>query len=123
MKCSKIEKASQSTFKECHLSSPMSCDLDPINSNLLGKYLDSSLPSLTVQFSIPLASGFFPQCFKAIVVVVVVVVIVDPTPPTCCQQSPAHESCASQQSLPPGGKERLHFVGISPEVQARKGGW
>ena len=52
-----------------------------------------------------------------------VVVVVDPTPPTCCQQSPAHESCGSQQSLPPGGKERLHFVGIRPEVQARKGGW
>ena len=51
------------------------------------------------------------------------VVVVDPTPPTCCQQSPAPESCGSQQSLPPGGKERLHFVGIHPEVQARKGGW
>ena len=46
-----------------------------------------------------------------------------PTPPTCCQQSPAPASCGSQQSLPPGGKERLHFVGIRPEVQARKGGW
>ena len=33
------------------------------------------------------------------------------------------DSCGSQQSLPPGGKERLHFVGIRPEVQARKGGW
>ena len=54
--------------------------------------------------------------------VMVVVVVVDPTPPTCCQQSPAPESCGSQQSLPPGGKERLHFVGIRPEVQARKGG-
>ena len=54
---------------------------------------------------------------------VVVVVVVDPTPPTCCQRSPAPESCGSQQSLPPGGKERLHFVGIRPEVQARKGGW
>ena len=52
-----------------------------------------------------------------------VVVVVDPTPPTCCQQSPAPESNGSQQSLPPGGKERLHFVGIRPEVQARKGGW
>ena len=51
---------------------------------------------------------------------IVVVVVVDPTPPTCCQQSPAPESCGSQQSLPPGGKERLHFVGIRPEVQARK---
>ena len=40
---------------------------------------------------------------------VVVVVVVDLTPPTCCQQSPAPESCGSQQSLPPGGKERLHF--------------
>ena len=56
-------------------------------------------------------------------IMVVVVVDVDPTPPTCCQQSPAPESCGSQQSLPPGGKERLHFVGIRPEVQARKGGW
>ena len=56
-------------------------------------------------------------------ILVVVVVVVHPTPPTCCQQSPAPESCGSQQSLPPGGKERLHFVGIRPEVQARKGGW
>ena len=55
--------------------------------------------------------------------IIKVVVVVDPTPPTCCQQSPAPESCGSQQSLPPGGKERLHFVGIRPEVQARKGGW
>ena len=55
--------------------------------------------------------------------IMLVVVVVDPTPPTCCQQSPAPESCGSQQSLPPGGKERLHFVGIRPEVQARKGGW
>ena len=54
---------------------------------------------------------------------VMVVVVVDPTPPTCCQQSPAPELCGSQQSLHPGGKERLHFVGIRPEVQARKGGW
>ena len=53
----------------------------------------------------------------------VVVVVVDPTPPTCCQQSPAPESCGSQLSLPTGGKERLHFIGIRPEVQARKGGW
>ena len=52
-----------------------------------------------------------------------VVVVVDPTLPTCCQQSPAPESCGNQQSLPPGGKEKLHFVGIRPEVQARKGGW
>ena len=44
------------------------------------------------------------------------VFVVNPTPPTCCQQSPAPESCGSQQSLPTGGKERLHFVGIRPEV-------
>ena len=54
---------------------------------------------------------------------VIHVVVVDPTPPTCCQQIPAPKSCGSQQSLPSGGKERLHFVGIRPEVQARKGGW
>ena len=35
----------------------------------------------------------------------------------------ALESFGSQQSLSPGGKERLHFVRIRPEVQARKGGW
>ena len=56
-------------------------------------------------------------------VIVVVVVVVDPTPSMCCQQSPAPESCGSQQFLPPGGKERLNFVGICPEVQARKGCW
>ena len=61
--------------------------------------------------------------FKKLFTIYVVVVVVDPTPPTCCQQSPAPESCGSQQSLPPGGKERLHFVGIRPEIQARKGGW
>ena len=61
--------------------------------------------------------------FETSLVNVVHVVVVYPTPPTCCQQSPAPESCGSQQSLPPGGKERLHFVGIRPEVQARKGGW
>ena len=63
------------------------------------------------------------NCGMAVVKEIAVVVVVDPTPPTCCQQSPAPESCGSQQSLPPGGKERLHFVGIRPEVQARKGGW
>ena len=30
---------------------------------------------------------------------------------------------AANSLPPPGGKERLHFVGIRPEVQARKGGW
>ena len=35
----------------------------------------------------------------------------------------APESFGSQQSLSPGGKEKLHFVGIRPEVQARMGGW
>ena len=67
--------------------------------------------------------SLFVVDWYTICVVVVVVVVVDPTPPTCCQQSPAPESCGSKQSLPPGGKERLHFVGIRPEVQARKGGW
>ena len=52
-----------------------------------------------------------------------VVVVVDPTPPTCCQQSPAPEIMWQPAVSPPGGKERLHFVGIRPEVQARKGGW
>ena len=69
------------------------------------------------------AIGLFFSYSVIMQFVVVVVVVVDPTPPTCCQQSPAPESCGSQQSLPPGGKERLHFVGIRPEVQARKGGW
>ena len=54
---------------------------------------------------------------------IVVVVVVDPTPPTCCQQSPAPEIMWQPAVSPPGGKERLHFVGIRPEVQARKGGW
>ena len=53
----------------------------------------------------------------------VVVVVVDPTPPTCCQQSPAPKIMWQPAVSPPGGKERLHFVGIRPEVQARKGGW
>ena len=68
------------------------------------------------------SSSDIDMCFE-VIPWVTVVVVVDPTPPTCCQQSPAPESCGSQQSLPPGGKERLHFVGIRPEVQARKGGW
>ena len=71
----------------------------------------------------PTADGNIGPIAGRYIGVVVVVVVVDPTPPTCCQQSPAPESCGSQQSLPPGGKERLHFVGIRPEVQARKGGW
>ena len=87
------------------------------------------------QVSVPVFNGHYfrsSHCFEMLSVVIsimanrschVVVVVVDPTPPTCCQQSPAPESCGSQQSLPPGGKERLHFVGIRPEVQARKGGW
>ena len=36
-------------------------------------------------------------------------------------QHPNH--VAANSLSPPGGKERLHFVGIRPEVQARKGGW
>ena len=36
-------------------------------------------------------------------------------------QHPNHVAASSLS--PPGGKERLHFVGIRPEVQARKGGW
>ena len=34
-----------------------------------------------------------------------------------------HPNHVAANSLPPGGKERLHFVRIRPEVQARKGGW
>ena len=70
-----------------------------------------------------LINKVYQVIFLCIFYCYVVVVVVDPTPPTCCQQSPAPESCGSHQSLPPGGKERLHFVGIRPEVQARKGGW
>ena len=70
-----------------------------------------------------LTASVYRRSLSSFMCLVVVVVVVDPTPPTCCQQSPAPESCGSQQSLPPGGKERLHFVGIRPEVQARKGGW
>ena len=71
------------------------------------------------------ASSYLNLTFKLLfcICLLYVVVVVDPTPPMCCQQSPAPESCGSQQSLPPGGKERLHFVGIRPEVQARKRGW
>ena len=36
-------------------------------------------------------------------------------------QHPNHVAASSLS--PPGGKEWLHFVGIRPEVQARKGGW
>ena len=61
--------------------------------------------------------------FIYIICHIVVVVVVDPTPPTCCQQSPAPEIMWQPAVSPPGGKERLHFVGIRPEVQARKGGW
>ena len=53
----------------------------------------------------PMASTNYPKVQE---ITPVVVVVVDPTPPTCCQQSPAPESCGSQQSLPPGGKERLY---------------
>ena len=60
---------------------------------------------------------------KIVVNYAVVVVVVDPTPPTCCQQSPAPEIMWQPAVSPPGVKERLHFVGIRPEVQARKGGW
>ena len=67
-------------------------------------------------FFIDLCKCFLFSCF-------VVVVVVDPTPPTCCQQSPAPEIMWQPAVSPPGGKERLHFVGIRPEVQARKGGW
>ena len=70
-----------------------------------------------------LEKWYIQKTILLFVALLVVVVVVDPTPPTCCQQSPAPESCGSQQSLPPGGNERLHFVGIRPEVQARKGGW
>ena len=46
--------------------------------------------------------------------------------------TPPHQRAASRVQHPNhvaassgggGGKERLHFVGIRPEVQARKGGW
>ena len=85
-----------------------------------------SLPCMTVNkcYCCDLDMSYFViKLFKPLIFELVVVVVVNPTPPTCCQQSPAPESCGSQQSLPPGGKERLHFVGIRPEVQARKGGW
>ena len=81
----------------------------------------SSARNMIVSQEIPI--GYCERLAICVGTSIVVVVVVDPTPPTCCQQSPAPESCGSQQSLPPGGNERLHFVGIRPEVQARKGGW
>ena len=38
-------------------------------------------------------------------------------------ESSTRNHVAASSLSPPGGKERLHFVGIRPEVQARKGGW
>ena len=56
-------------MKECILSSALkSCELDPIPSKLLIECLDYILPSLTDLFNSSLASGIFPQCFKAALV-------------------------------------------------------
>ena len=64
-----FEKVSQLTVKECNLNcSPMSFELDPINSKLLIECLDSILPSLTDLVNSSLASGIFPQCFKSALV-------------------------------------------------------
>ena len=66
---SSFEKVSQLTVKECILiSAPKSCELDPIPSKLLIECLDSILPSLTDLLKSSLASGIFPQCFKAALV-------------------------------------------------------
>ena len=66
---SSFEKVSQLTVKECILiSSPKSCDPDPIPSILLIECLDSILPSLTDLFNSSLASGIFPQCIKSAIV-------------------------------------------------------
>ena len=66
---SSFEKASQLTVQECILiSAPMSCELDPIPSNLLIQCLDYILPSLTDLFNSSLASGIFSQCFKSALV-------------------------------------------------------
>ena len=94
---------------------------DSITATILKTCAEQVAPLLQLIFQKSLDTGELPLDWQK--ANVVVVVVVDPTPPTCCQQSPAPESCGSQQSLPPGGKERLHFVGIRPEVQARKGGW
>ena len=66
---SSFEKVSQSTVKECILTSATkSCELDPIPSKLLIECLDSILPSLTDPLNSSLASGIFPKCFKSALV-------------------------------------------------------
>ena len=60
---------SQLTVKECILiSTPKSCELDPIPSKLIIECLDFILHSLTDLFNSSLASGIFPQCFKSALV-------------------------------------------------------
>ena len=66
---SSFEKVSQLTVKQCiPNSSPKSCELDPIPSNLLIECLDSILPSVTDLFSSSLASGIFQQGFNSALV-------------------------------------------------------
>ena len=64
---SSFEKVSQSTMKECILSSaPKSCDLDPIPIQTLNRM--SRLYSPFSHCSIQLFSCIFPQCFKSALV-------------------------------------------------------
>ena len=68
-------------------------------------------------FVIDLCKCFLFSCF------VLLLLLSTPLHQRAASRVQHPKSCGSQQSLPPGGKERLHFVGIRPEVQARKGGW
>ena len=66
---SSFEKVSQSVVKEFILTSALkSCDLDPIPSKLLIRFLGSILHSLIDLFNSSLSAGIFPQCFKSALV-------------------------------------------------------
>ena len=115
---SSFEKVSQFTVKECILNSaPNSCELDPTPSKLLVECLDSIISLIYFTIFLHLLASSHNASNQLLLL------LSTPLHQRAASRVQHPKSCGSQQSLPPGGKERLHFVGIRPEVQARKGGW
>ena len=84
---------------------------------------DSNVLIFSTAFPIIIISLLISITTVPINIVIMLLLLSTPLHQRAASRVQHPKSCGSQQSLPPGGKERLHFVGIRPEVQARKGGW
>ena len=99
----------------------------------LSKHIDNIIIIIIMIIILIVISSVTTLVINVIMIISIIISIIMVINTIMLLSTPLHQRAASRvqhpnhvaaNSLsPPGGKERLHFVGIRPEVQARKGGW